>query len=60
MLVPQLRAYVWPHLLGEVGALTSALQRCAPRHARCASVGEVAAAVEAVFEGARMAGGGVN
>ena len=38
----------------------SALQHCAPRHARCASVGEVAAAVEAVFEGAWMAGGGVN
>ena len=44
------------------GALTIALQRCAPRrHARRASVGKVlAAAVEVVFEGARRAGGRVN
>jgi hypothetical protein len=62
-LVPQLRAQVRPHLPGEAGARGA--QECAParraappREAR--KRGEVAAAVEAVFEGARRAGSGVN
>eukprot|EP00964_Phaeocystis_antarctica_P012335 scaffold6811_cov55-Phaeocystis_antarctica.AAC.1 len=63
-LVPQPRAQVRPHLLGEAGepgALTSALQRCAVRRrARRESVGEVAAMLEDVLEGARRAGGGVG
>ena len=63
-LVPQPRAQVRPHLLGEAGepgALTSALQRCAARRrARRESVSEVAAMLEDVLEGARRAGGGVG
>ena len=61
--VPQLRAQVRPHLPGEAGArgaheCAPARRAAPPREAR--KRGEVAAAVEAVFEGARRAGSGVN
>eukprot|EP00964_Phaeocystis_antarctica_P009106 scaffold4936_cov73-Phaeocystis_antarctica.AAC.1 len=53
-LVPQFRAQVRPHLPGEGGTRGVHAERRS-RCARRASVGEVAAAVEAVFEGAPKA-----
>jgi hypothetical protein len=62
--VPRLRAQVRPHLPGEARARGAhkrapALRRAPPREAR-ERVGEVAAVLEAIIEGARRARGGVG